>query len=73
MRIFVKVKPGSQTEKVEQLSGQEYAVWVKEPAKENKANHAVLRVLAEYFGITLARLALVSGRASRNKIVEISE
>ena len=69
----MKVKPGSKTEKVEQLSGREYAVWVKEPAKENKANHAVLRVLAEYLGLPLSRLALISGRTSRNKVVEINE
>jgi len=71
MRIIVKVKPNARQEKVEQ-AGDLYTVHVKEPARENKANLAVIRVLAEHFGVPRSRIAILRGEKSKQKIVEIS-
>lgn len=71
MKIFVRVKPNSKIEKVEQIDTTHYKVAVKEPAKENRANWGVLRVLAKYFNIGSSAIKIVSGQASRDKIIEI--
>lgn len=72
MRITVKVKPGAKQEKIEDLGRNTFAVWVREPAKENKANFAVLEAIARHFGVGLGRVRLVSGVKSKEKTIEIS-
>jgi len=48
-----------------------YKVWVKAPAKENKANEAVVKVLAKYFGTAKSNVNILSGLKSKKKIVEV--
>ena len=48
-----------------------YKVWVKEMPVAGKANEAILRALAEYFGVARAQVRLVSGQTSKQKIFEI--
>ena len=72
MRIFVKAKPNAKETKVEKISENQFSVWVKELPKNNKANEAICRALADYFGISASLVRIVSGRFSKQKIVEIS-
>jgi uncharacterized protein (TIGR00251 family) len=72
MRIQVKVKPNSKTQEVNQ-EGNSFTVKVKEPAKEGKANQAVIRSLAEHFSISKSQVKILSGFRSRNKVIEIAE
>ncbi len=71
MRLSIKVKPNSKTVSVEKLSGGSYVVRVKAPAKEGKANDAVVEALGEYFDKPKSRIAIVHGQAGKNKVVEI--
>ena len=71
MKVFVKVKAGAREESVKKISDTDFAVFVKAPAKEGRANWAVARALAEYFKIAPSRVELVSGFSSREKIFEI--
>ena len=81
MRIFVKVKAGSNKNKVEEppqrlLQADErledyYTVYVKEPPVEGKANDAVLRTLAEYFDVARSQVTLVSGAVSKIKVFDV--
>ncbi len=83
MKIFVKIKPRAKVESVERvrqpslgLKGTAdevvvYKVSVKEPPVDNKANEAVVRVLAGYFDISRSSVRLVSGQTSKQKIFEI--
>ncbi len=71
MRINVKARPGAKEEKVEKLSDTEFVVSVKEPPVEGKANRAIINALAVYFGIASARIKIVSGYTSRQKVIEI--
>jgi len=71
MKILVKVKPSAKQEKIEDLGDNVLAVWVREPAKENKANFAVLEAVARHFGVGISRVRFVSGVKSREKIVEV--
>lgn len=71
MRIFVTAKPCSKKIEVQQLDKTHFVVFIKEPARENKANYATLEALAHHFHISLSRVQLISGRASKIKVVEI--
>lgn len=72
MKIQVKVKPISKTEEVSR-EGDGFIVKVREPPKEGKANQAVIKLLAEHFGVTQSQVRILSGFRSRNKTVEIIE
>ena len=72
MRISVRVKPGSRIAAVEKEPDGIYTCRVREPAKEGRANDAVVRALAEHFGVAKSRVAIVKGSGSKHKIVDIS-
>lgn len=71
MKIKVRVTPNSKIEGVIK-EGDMFLVRVKEPAKEGRANRAVIKLLADYFGVPQRQIAISSGLASRNKVIEIS-
>lgn len=70
MNIQVKVAPNSKTQEVRQ-AGHTLLVKVKEPPREGVANAAVIRAVAKHFGVSSRSVRIVSGHASRNKIIEI--
>ena len=72
MRIFVKAKPGAGEERIEKIDASNYIISVKEPPVKGRANLAITRALAKYFNIKPYNVKIVSGYASRNKIIEIS-
>lgn len=72
MKIFVKAKPNSKKEKIEKLSANIFAVWVKEPAENGKANEAIEKSFAQYFGIAKSSVKIISGHTSKTKIIEIN-
>jgi len=72
VKIKVRVTPNSKTSEVI-TEGDMFLVRVKEPAKEGRANRAVIKLLADYFGVSQRQIAISIGFASRNKVVEISK
>lgn len=71
MRISVRAKPNAKVERVEEVGLREFTVAVKEPPREGRANAAIVRALAEHFGVRVAQVRLVVGFTSRQKIFEI--
>ncbi|MCL4392133.1 DUF167 domain-containing protein [Patescibacteria group bacterium] len=71
MKLFVKVKPKAKKEKVERIDGEHFVVAVAAPAEKGLANDAVIAALAEHFNVPKSRIAIVSGRTSREKVIEI--
>ena len=71
MKINVKAKPNAREEKVEKIDENNFVVSVKEPPEKGKANDAIRNALAVYFKTASARVKIVSGYSSRNKVVEI--
>lgn len=71
MRFSIKVKPNSKTESVEKLPSGELLVRVKAPARDGKANEALIIALSCYFKIPKSRISIRSGLGSKNKIVTI--
>jgi len=72
MKIQVKVKPNSRTEELSR-EGDSFIAKVKEPPKEGKANQAVIKLLAEHFGVSQSQVRILSGLKSRNKVIEVAE
>ncbi len=71
--VAVRVKPGSRKGPlVEADADGQLTVYVREPAIDGKANKAVIRVLAEHFGVPPSRVELTSGAAARIKRFRIS-
>ena len=72
MIISVKVKPQAKEDRVEKTGENNFAIWVKAKAVEDKANQAVIKILSEYFDKPQSKIILLKGRKSRNKIITIS-
>ena len=72
MEIRVKTKPNSRTEELSQ-EGDSFIVKVKEPPREGKANQAVIKLLAQHFGVPQSQVRIISGLRSRNKVIEVAE
>jgi len=81
MKIFIKAKPGAKKAYVKEEDGglfgktteRHFMVAVTAPAAQGKANRAIEDALAEYLKIAPSRVRIITGQASRQKIVEIAE
>ena len=71
MKIFVKAKPSAKEEKIEKVDEINFIVSVKELPKQEKANKAIIKALAEYFKIAPSCVSLISGFSSKQKVFEI--
>ncbi len=71
MIIEVTVKPGAKKNEVSRVRDGSFKVFVKEKAMEGRANEAVREVLAEHFGISRSKVAILRGLKSRTKQIEI--
>jgi len=70
LKIPVKVKPSSKSEGISR-EGAQFIVKVREPPKEGRANQAVIKLLAVYFGVPQSQVRILSGHRSRNKVIEV--
>jgi uncharacterized protein (TIGR00251 family) len=71
MKITVKIKPNAKEERVEKTGENSYSVWVRQRLVEGRANEALVKVLAEHFGVSKSAVVLVKGRTSRQKLFEV--
>ncbi len=71
MRFFVKVKPSAKTTKFKKIDDTHFEIWVKEPAREGRANEAMLKVISANLGISRSAISIIFGLKSRKKILEI--
>ena len=68
MRYFVTVRFGTGAVEV---AGDEITAWIRSPPERGRANRELVQKLAEHFGVSEAEVKILSGLASRKKIVEI--
>lgn len=71
MRILAKVKAGARKNLVEKITDNNYKIWVTQPPEKGKANKTVIKILAKYFEISSSQIAIVSGKTSSSKIIEV--
>lgn len=73
MHITVVAKPKKTQEKVIQISSDTYAVSVKEPPVDGRANQAIIKSLATFFSISPSQILLLSGHTSKIKTFEVPD
>ena len=71
MLIRVKVFAGEKKNEILKKGGNSFEIKTKEKAENNKANKAVVSILADYFKLPCSCFWLIKGRKERNKIFEI--
>lgn len=71
MKVSVKVKTRARAEKVVEVGENCFEVWVRALPKKGKANEAVIKLLAKHFKISQDNIKIITGKASKQKIVEI--
>lgn len=72
MYIRVQVKPSAKKESVIKTDDKTFSIAVKEPSERNLANGRVRSILASEFGVSAAKVKLVSGHRSPRKIFDIA-
>jgi len=70
MIIHVKVKPNSNEDKIKKTEVG-YEIEVKAKPEDNKANIAVIKLLAKHFNVSQKSIK-IKNPTSRNKIIEIN-
>ena len=73
MRLIIKIKPSSRQNNIEKIDSLHYAVWVKEPPIENKANLELIKMLSKYFKTPKSNIKIIRGEKSKNKVIEIKK
>lgn len=72
-RVSVRVKPGASRARVGGAYGEPAAlvVAVNAPPVDGRANVAVVKALADAFGVRPADVTVVAGHQGRTKVIEI--
>jgi uncharacterized protein (TIGR00251 family) len=71
-RISVTVKPSARRAVVTKISDSEFQVAVMAPARDGRANAALIEALAEYFAVPKSVVKILHGDHARRKLVEIA-
>jgi hypothetical protein len=72
MRVAVRVKPAASRTAVGGRHGDALVVAVTAKPVDGKATEAVLRAVAEAFGVSRSSVTLVTGATSRDKVIGIA-
>jgi uncharacterized protein (TIGR00251 family) len=76
LRLWVRVTPRAGRDRLEGLidlpDGPALKIAVAAPPEDGKANAAVCKLLAKFFGIAKSNISVVSGATARLKQIEIA-
>ena len=71
MTITVKVAPRAKLNKIEQTDIFEYRVWLTATPEKNRANQALIKLLADHFNIPPYQIIIKAGHHHKSKIIEL--
>jgi uncharacterized protein YggU (UPF0235/DUF167 family) len=71
LRVRVTVRPGCRVESIEERPDGPLLVKVRAPAREGRANDAVIAAVARHFGVPRSSVRVLRGHAGRSKILEL--
>jgi uncharacterized protein (TIGR00251 family) len=69
--VGVRVSPSAKRTRVSGLYGDRLKVQVTAPPEDNRANHELVRMMAEWLGVARECVSLHSGNTSRDKTVAV--
>ena len=69
--LILHVQPGAKKTAVAGIHGDALKIRLAAPPIEGRANDALLKFIADFFGVALRDVALKQGEQSRHKRVEI--
>ena len=72
MKIFVRAKPRAKKEFIKEIDRTHFVIAVREPAKDNKANRAIIRMLARHLNVAQSRIGFISGTQAKEKVFEVA-
>ena len=72
VRFPVRLQPKSSKNEIGAVQNGALKVRVTAPPVEGAANEALVKLLAEFLDVPRRAVTIVSGGASRNKVVEVS-
>lgn len=72
LTLTLHVQPGAKRTEVAGLHGDALKIRLAAPPIEGRANEALLRFIAESFGVPLRQVELKQGGQSRHKVVAVS-
>jgi uncharacterized protein (TIGR00251 family) len=72
LKIWVIVKPQAKKRELKKITDEEYAVSVHAPARQGRANEAVIELLAERFSVPKSSVHIIRGEKGKRKLVQIA-
>lgn len=73
MIIFCKIIPNAKQNKVIELTSESFKVYVTAPAREGRANKALINLLADFFEVPKTKIQILKGEKGRKKEVWIDD
>ncbi len=71
VKIWVSVKPQAKREEVKKVADGEYLASVLAPAREGKANQALIELLSDHFSVPKSSIRIIRRQSSRRKLIEM--
>jgi uncharacterized protein (TIGR00251 family) len=71
LKIWVTVKPQAKKEEIKKTDDGGIVASVQAPARQGKANEALIELLASYFSTSKSSVRIIRGATSRKKLIEI--
>jgi uncharacterized protein len=71
VKVWVKVQPRSSRDEILFCSGSKLKIYLKASPVDGKANKDLIEILAKHFKVKKTDIHIVTGKKSRNKLVEI--
>ena len=71
MLVHIKVVADSKENKIVKKNDTSFVVYTKEPAENNRANYAVVEIVADYFNVVKSKVRIVTGHHAPSKIFDV--
>jgi uncharacterized protein (TIGR00251 family) len=71
IKLTVQVKPNAKQQKLTQIADGTWAIHLKSPPTEGKANKELIALLAKHFKVPKSAITIKTGLTSRLKRVDI--
>lgn len=72
LSLTLHVQPGAKHSEIAGLHGEALKIRLAAPPVEGRANEALLKFIADLFGVPLRNTELKQGRQSRHKVVAVT-